>query len=118
MIIYELFVGDQPLGMQNHSIPNEAIKASSKLDDKHSASEARLNSTGAWVSDSCDKRPWIQLDLGEVKEVTKIATQGGHVGGVARFVGSYILLFSKDEESGFEGYKEGNKIKVRFLRLS
>ena len=102
--------------MENGSIPSEAIKASSELDDQHSASRARLNTKpegelmGAWVPLQSDENQWVQVDLGKVSEVTKVCTQGGG-DGVEHRVSSYIMLFSEDGEN-FQEYQENNETKV------
>ena len=108
----------EPLGMENGSIPNDAIKASSELDEPHSATRARLNTKpegelmGAWVPLESDENQWLQVDLGKVAEITKISTQGGGEG-VEQHVASYILLFSEDEEN-VEEYKENGELKVSY----
>ena len=107
----------ETLGLENGSIASEAIKASSELDDKHSASRARLNTKpegelmGAWVPLESDENQWLQVDLGKEFEITKVCTQGGG-DGVEHRVSSYIMLFSKDGEN-FQEYQENNETKVR-----
>lgn len=32
--------------------------------------------SGAWIAKTSDKGQWIQVDLGEIKEVTKVGMQG------------------------------------------
>ncbi|KAJ7372866.1 Thioredoxin domain-containing protein 3 [Desmophyllum pertusum] len=106
----------EPLGMENGSIPSEAIKASSELDDQHSASRARLNTKpegelkGAWVPLQSDENQWLQVDFGKVVEITKVCTQGGG-DSVGHCVSSYILLFGDDGEN-FQEYQENNETKV------
>ncbi|XP_078381198.1 retinoschisin-like [Oculina patagonica] len=71
-----------PLGMDEGSIPDDAISASSQWDSNHGPSNARLyrlkigQKSGAWCSKENDKSQWIQVDLREMFKVTKIATQG------------------------------------------
>lgn len=106
----------EPLGMENGSIPNDAIKASSELDEHHGATRARLNTKpegdlmGAWVPLESDDSQWLEVDLGKVVEITKVGTQGGGEG-VKHCVTSYILLFSEDQEN-FQEYKENDETKV------
>lgn len=105
--------------MENGSIPSDAIKASSELGDKHNASRARLNSKpegelmGAWAPSESDDNQWLQVDLGKVCEITKIATQGGGEG-VEHRVTSYVLLFGEDQENLHE-YKENEETKVNIV---
>ena len=107
----------EPLGLESGSVPSEAIKASSELDDKHSASRARLNTKpegelmGAWIPLQSDENQWLQVDLGKVFEVTKVCTQGGGDGALT-YVTTFILLFSDDGEN-FQEYQENNATKVR-----
>ena len=109
----------EPLGMENGSIASDAIKASSELEDKHNASRARLNSKpegelmGAWAPSESDDNQWLQVDLGKVCEITKIATQGGGEG-VEHRVTSYVLLFGEDQENLYE-YKENEETKVNIV---
>ena len=109
--------------MENGSIPNEAIKASTELDEQHNASRARLNTKpegelmGAWAPLQSDESQWLQVEFGKVVEITKVCTQGGG-DGVEHCVKSYIMLFSQDGEN-FQEYQENNEAKVRnILHLS
>lgn len=106
----------EPLGMENGNIPNDAIQASTELDDHHSASRARLNAEpdgekmGAWVPQESDESQWLLVDLGKVAEITKVSTQGGGEGSEQRVV-SFVLAFSKDQEN-FQDYQENGDVKV------
>ncbi|KAK2560505.1 Thioredoxin domain-containing protein 3-like protein [Acropora cervicornis] len=106
----------QPLGMENGNIPDDAIKASTELDDQHSASRARLNAKpdgekmGAWVPLESDENQWLQVDLGKVAEITKVSTQGGGEESEQRVV-SFVLAFSEDQEN-FLDYQENGDVKV------
>ena len=109
--------------MENGSIPSEAIKSSSELDEQHNASRARLNTKpegelmGAWVPLQSDDEQWLQVDFGKVVEITKVCTQGGG-DGVEHCVRTYVMLFSQDGEN-FQEYQENNETKVRnILHLS
>lgn len=107
----------EPLGMENGSIPDDAIKASSELDDQHSASRARLNAKpdeekmGAWVPLESDENQWLQVDLGKVTRLTKIALQG-EAGESSRHVKEFAVSCSLDGE-GFLPYREDNAEKVK-----
>ena len=102
----------QSLGMTTGKIPDNAITASSKLSDKHAPMYARLytlNRDGHY-STWCPKRnrigEWIQVDLGTVVMVTKIATQGRteYSGWTTRYSLRYSVKGTK-----FEQYKN-NKV--------
>ncbi|XP_032218080.2 uncharacterized protein LOC5517708 isoform X2 [Nematostella vectensis] len=72
-----------PLGIQNGRITDAAITASSSQGAAH---RARLHTVGeggkpgAWVAGVANLSQWLQIDFGGVAMVTRIATQGRHVG--------------------------------------
>ncbi|XP_048581791.1 uncharacterized protein LOC5519041 isoform X1 [Nematostella vectensis] len=76
---------ETPVGMENRVIPDDHVTASSHWNN-HEASNARLkneagflNGTfrwGGWCTDNLDKHQYIQVDLGHVRAVSAIATQG------------------------------------------
>ena len=107
----------EALGMENGNIPDDAITASTELDDQHSASRARLNAKpaeekmGAWVPLESDENQWLQVDLGKVTRVTKIALQG-EAGESSRHVKEFAVSCSLDGE-GFLPYREDNAEKVK-----
>lgn len=69
--------------MSDGSIPDQMITASSEFDHDCLARLGRLNGPAgtAWCSTRADSlgKAYLQVDLGIVKNITKIATQGrGH----------------------------------------
>ena len=102
--------------MENSSIPSEAIKASSELDDQHSASRARLNTKpegelkGAWVPLQSDENQWLQVDFGKVTRLVKIALQG-EAGESSRHVKEFSVSYSLSGET-FIPYREDSTEKV------
>ena len=75
------------LGMESLAITGEQITASSEhnsaVNAVHSATHRRLHfqeitnqAAGAWVADTSDKNPWLQIDLIGQYIVTRVATQG------------------------------------------
>ena len=71
---FSLTVCSDYLGMEDGSIPNENIQASSVYSSFY-ASRARLN--GAfWAADPNDIQPWIQADIGYQTYVSEVVTQG------------------------------------------
>ena len=60
------------LGMEDRTIPDSAITASSEANSNHGPSNARLNfingggKTGSWSSRVNDLGQWLQIDLGKV----------------------------------------------------
>jgi len=125
-----------PLGMENWLIPNYAITASSEWNAYHGPSNARLSftagrgKTGAWSSRINDKSQWIQVDLREKFQVTKMATQGRQ--DHAQWVTQYKVSYSTDGKSFtsqnkvYEANRDQNTVVVnnleapiqaRFIRL-
>lgn len=59
-------------------MPDAAFSASSIAGSKNGPERARLNvqGSGAWVAKANNGSQWLQIDLGELVRVTKVATQG------------------------------------------
>jgi len=70
------------LGLEDKRISDSAFTASSSFNDHHRPSLARLNllsdgkHVGAWCPKEKIPNQWLQIDLGEITAVTKVATQG------------------------------------------
>ena len=68
--------------MEDKRIPDGAFTASGSYNDRHRPSLARLNilpdgkHIGAWCPKVKSTNQWLQIDLGEITAVTKVATQG------------------------------------------
>jgi len=109
----------EPLGMENGSIPTEAIKASSELDEQHNASRARLNTKpegelmGAWVPLQSDENQWLEVDLGKATRLVKIASQG-EAGESSRHVKQFSVSYSLSGEQ-FTVYTEESTEKVSYF---
>ncbi|XP_074624200.1 uncharacterized protein LOC141882148 isoform X4 [Acropora palmata] len=73
---------DSPFGIQDGSIGDNAIIASSSLNESSRASQARLhlrndNSTaGAWCAAQNKVGEYLQIDLGVVRQIKHLALQG------------------------------------------
>ena len=71
-----------PLGVEDMRIPESAFSASSSYDKRHGPSLSRLNlltdgkHMAAWCPKSKSVNQWLQINLGEITAVTKVATQG------------------------------------------
>lgn len=61
------------------SLPNLALTSSSIWDGSWPAANVRVNSASAWLPSGSDVNPWIQVDLGSIKTVTKVATYGHNI---------------------------------------
>ena len=86
------------LGMKSGKIPNSAITASSILNQYYGPDRARLDTiksgsyAGAWIPKYQDLGQWIQVDLGKITKITRIATQGRQ--DASHWVKSYSLTYS------------------------
>ena len=95
--------------MESEAIADAQISASSQVDGKHSALQARLhfkadgNLAGGWSSLSDDLHQWLQVDLGSYTRVTRVATQGSN--GVDQWVTKYRVQYS-DDGVIFQYYKK------------
>ena len=104
-----------PLGMEDRRIPDSAITASSSVNSSHGPSNARLNflnkgsDISAWCPKSSSENQWLQIDLGEVTAVTKVATQGRYSS--EDRVTTYTLSYSVDG-THWAGYKQRAMDKV------
>ncbi|CAK9017172.1 unnamed protein product [Durusdinium trenchii] len=62
-------------GLKSANVAADARKASSSYNDEHIGQRhhsGTMDSKSAWCSRSDDKRPWYQMDLGEVKDVAGV----------------------------------------------
>uniref|UniRef100_K7EF47 Discoidin domain receptor tyrosine kinase 1 n=1 Tax=Ornithorhynchus anatinus TaxID=9258 RepID=K7EF47_ORNAN len=91
------------LGMQDRTIPDSDISASSSWSDSTAARHSRLESSdgdGAW----CPAEPvfpaeaeYLQVDLRRLHLVALVGTQGRHAGGLGKeFSPGYRLRYSRD----------------------
>ena len=93
------------LGMEDGRIPDSRITASSKWDPNHGPGNARLNrpktppTTGSWSSKTNDLHQWITADLGGLKWVTGVVTQGRHGGEFQQWVTKFIVQYSENSHS-------------------
>ena len=100
------------MGMETGSIADSAISASSMRDINHAPWLGRLHTVakngkrGGWSAKRFDKNQWFQVDLGSVREVTKIATQGRQ--DYSQWVKQFKLAYSLNGTT-FQTYL-GNKV--------
>ena len=112
---------NKALGMQDGTIADGQISASSERRLDFGPENARLNfggtrmRVGAWVARKRDRDQWLQVDFGNVTIVTGIDTQGrasSSCGECHDFVKNYTVSYSQ-ENATFHQYKEnGNYTKV------
>ncbi|EDO29609.1 predicted protein, partial [Nematostella vectensis] len=88
------------LGVQSGFIKDAQMTASSIWDNNHGAANARLNRqkigarTGAWSAKHNNRLQWLQVDLGKLSKVVKVATQGRQ--DLNQWVTTYKLAYSRD----------------------
>ncbi|KXJ10048.1 Lactadherin [Exaiptasia diaphana] len=97
-----------PFGMESGAIQNSQITSSS-FASGYPPYSARLNNYyGAWCSSSLSTGEWLQIDLGNDKELLAIATEGFF----SSYVTSYYLMYSFDKTKwycfGYEGVAKGH----------
>ena len=78
-------------------LPDSQLSASSYYDQTVAADDSRLNALKAW-SPSVTTNQYIQADLGELKQITAVATQGrtNYHQHNYQFVTSYTISHSID----------------------
>ena len=92
-LCYSCFVEcSSPLGLQNRSIPDSALTASS-AEPCCPANRARLNNSEAWVTNKT-RGAWFQVEFNNMTNITEIATQGDP--NYDRWVKSYSMYHSID----------------------
>ena len=109
--------------MENGSILDGQIQASSELDDDNAAIQGRLyfqatgTKQGAWTAAQSDRKQWLQVDLGsQFTKVTRVGTQGQN-GGHKKWVTRYKLQYSNDGVT-FQNYREQGKTTNKVTRNS
>ncbi|XP_075900561.1 neuropilin-1a-like [Nelusetta ayraudi] len=110
----EDFACMEPLGMESWEITSEQITASSQYNPSWSPERSRLNyPENGWTPSDDTVREWIQVDLGFLRNITAIGTQGAISKETKKhyFVRSYKVDVSSTEEDWIT-IKEGSKQKI------
>ena len=112
-----------PLGMENGTIQDSDITASSAYNDKTGPEKARLHMKeemrdgkyrAGWLAETNDVGQWIEINLKQVMKVTKIATQGGYYSKSQYFynwVTSFSLSYRVDDKPDYHDY-QNNKVRT------
>lgn len=99
------------LGLQDSSvIPDSAFGASSEYGGKKLRQLARLHLKNNWVGGHYRLGDWVQVDLGNIVLVTKIATQGSYWNN-RNYIKKYSIKKSFDGQL-WEDYEEEGSVKV------
>ncbi|TSK16050.1 Neuropilin-1a [Bagarius yarrelli] len=104
----------EPLGIESGDIPSQQIEASSEYNPSWSAQRSRLNNfENGWTPIEDSNKEWIQVDLGFLRFVSAIGTQGA----ISQETNKkyYVKSYKVDVSSNGEDWitlKEGSKQKV------
>lgn len=110
----EDFACIEPLGMESGEISSDQISASSQYNSNWSPERSRLNyQENGWTPSDDTVREWIQVDLGFLRFVTAIGTQGAISKETKKhyYVRSYKVELSSNGED-WVTVKEGSKPKM------
>ncbi|KAJ8011899.1 hypothetical protein DPEC_G00063090 [Dallia pectoralis] len=110
----EDFACVEPLGMASGEITSDQITASSKYNPSWSAERSRLNyKVNGWTPSEDSPREWIQVDLGFLRFISAVGTQGAISEETKKeyFVRSYKVDVSSNGED-WVTIKEDSKQKV------
>eukprot|EP00057_Strongylocentrotus_purpuratus_P014279 XP_011668753.1 PREDICTED: lactadherin-like [Strongylocentrotus purpuratus] len=88
-------ISGQPLGLESGDLPDSALSTSSCYLESYCSRFGRLNSEAAWIPESSDKSPWMQVQFESSYIVTAITTQG--INESDQWVKSYTLSSSFDD---------------------
>ena len=103
------------LGMENETIRDSQIDASSLNAVGNPAPQARLNLQsaspllGSWIALAGEQKPWLKVDFLAYAKITSIETQGRPDS--ASFVDKFTLSYSNNNDN-FTPYKEMGIVKV------
>ena len=116
---------NQPLGMEDESISDGQISASSERKLRFGPANARLNFSGdytrvaAWMPENNDRKQWLQVDFGNETRVTGIDTQGRRCRNCYQWVKEYTVSYIKDNATFHEyKYKQDGNVKVLYDHFS
>ena len=116
-IRFDVLECDLPLGMTTGAIANHQVRSSSDYNHAHSTKFARLTTTtlvgaSAWCSRILDTNQWLQINLGKVRRVTAVATQGRS--DADQWITSYYVEHSKSGDDWKRYEDNSGNAKVRY----
>lgn len=114
----------QPVGVEfTASIPDSSMTTNSQINKWHGPAQGRLNNyqhksetsrgVGAWCAAKDDGLiyRYLQIDLGTVRRIGRIGTQGRNVSTSSQWVKNYNISYST-KGIVFSGIKSGNAFKL------
>ena len=109
--------------MKDKTIKDSAIKVSSWFDERTGPEKARLDMRekigggyfAGWRAGFNDNKKWLQVKLGRVMKITRIATQGGRYYDYYDYDGYYdyyywVTSFSLHDQEDF--HNQNNKVRT------
>ncbi|XP_068919849.1 coagulation factor VIII [Petaurus breviceps papuanus] len=106
-----------PLGMENRSISDAQVTASShkvNVFANWAPSQARLNLEGrinAWRPRENGQKEWLQVDFWKLMKVTGVTTQGVKSVLTSMYVKEFLLSSSRDGKH-WTFFRQNNKVKI------
>lgn len=88
-------VCQESLGAQSGELPNMHFTASGDGGTGKEPWKGRLNGGEAWCAGNNSNKEFLQIDLGRIRRVSSVATQGHPVS--SQWVKEYGLSYSTDE---------------------
>ena len=100
--------------MENGTISDSKITASSEQSANTPAEKGRLNYTGSsWCAGTSDSNPYLEIDLQALHIICAVSTQGNSQAN--QWVETYTLKLSEDGPSpSWTDYEEDGQVKVFF----
>ena len=109
-----------PLGMKDGSIKDSAVAASSWYDHNTRPEKARLFwewaignlYCAAWRARTNDDKQWLQVNLGKMMKITRIATQGGYYYNYYNYNYNYywVTSYSLHDQEDFQ--EHNNMVRI------
>ena len=106
--------------MKNKTIKDSAVNASSWYNKYSGPEKARLDMKekidgrwyAGWRAETDDDKPWLQVNLGRVMKITRIATQGGRYYYYNGYHDYYywVTSFSLHDQEDF--HDQNNKVRT------
>ena len=106
------------MGLEQQVIPDMRMESSTELDDLHPASYGRVNDKrglyDTWCATDADNEPYLQADLGEIRKICGVGTQGRGKASVdphKAWPTSYNVKFTNDSSTWiFMQWDGANKV--------
>ena len=106
--------------MKNKTINGSAVTASSEYDQRTSPEKARLDMRekidgrwyAGWRAGTDDDKQWLQVNLGRVMKITRIATQAGYYYHYINNKSHYCWVRSYSLYNPEDFHNQNNKVRI------